>query len=67
MVSRNASRCKISVGYNPWGEKPRRHEISRICERFGGGGHAVVGAIALELDVDRARVIANDVVKILNS
>jgi hypothetical protein len=67
MVSRNASRCKISVGYNPWGEKPRRHEINQICERFGGGGHAVVGAIALPSDVARAREIAEEIVRALNS
>src|SRR6185503_19344520 len=47
MVTRGKTRCKISVGYNPWSGVERRHDISRICQRYGGGGHAVVGAIAL--------------------
>jgi hypothetical protein len=47
IVSRGKSRCKISVGYNPWSGVERLHDIARICQRYGGGGHAVVGAVAL--------------------
>ncbi|MCB1024711.1 MAG: phosphoesterase, partial [Acidobacteria bacterium] len=36
-------RTKISVGSNPWAPRPRTHNIAEICERYGGGGHAVVG------------------------
>ncbi len=66
VASHSAGRCKISVGYNPWCGKPRRHDISKICERHGGGGHPVVGAIALPLDIDACRKIALGIVEELN-
>jgi hypothetical protein len=51
-------RVKISVGSNPWA-RPEGHNIAEICERFGGGGHPVVGAISLPpTEIDRAREIA---------
>jgi hypothetical protein len=65
-ASRTEKRCKISVGYNPWCNKPRRHDIAKICERFGGGGHPVVGAIALPPDPDHCRKIALEIVDELN-
>ena len=40
-------RTKISVGYNPWREKKRKHNLARICEKYGGGGHPFVAAISL--------------------
>lgn len=43
-------RTKISVGSNPWSPRPRLHNIAEICERYGGGGHAVVGAVSLKRD-----------------
>ncbi len=46
-LSRSSFRTKISVGSNPWSPRPRLHNIAEICERYGGGGHAVVGAISL--------------------
>lgn len=49
-VSQSAYRTKISVGSNPWAPRPRVHNIAEICERYGGGGHAVVGAISLAPD-----------------
>jgi hypothetical protein len=58
-----ASRVKISVGSNPWPPTPRTHNIAAICERYGGGGHPVVGAVSLPPgDVDRARTIAREIV-----
>jgi hypothetical protein len=58
-----AARAKISVGANPWAKSPRKHEINRICERYGGGGHPVVGAISLPRgELARARAIARDIV-----
>jgi hypothetical protein len=50
LLSRSKSKCKISIGYNPWSPVPRRHNIAAICERHGGGGHPVVGAISLPAD-----------------
>lgn len=56
-------RMKISVGSNPWSTVPRTHNIAAICERYGGGGHPVVGAISLPRDqTDRAREIAREIV-----
>jgi hypothetical protein len=64
VVSRDPRRAKVSVGSNPWSTVPRAHDISRICERYGGGGHPVVGAVSLDperlLDARRvAREIAD--------
>jgi len=47
-LTRSAFRTKISVGSNPWAPRPRTHNIAEICERYGGGGHAVVGAVSLK-------------------
>jgi len=49
-LSQSAFRTKISVGSNPWSPRPRIHNIAEICERYGGGGHAVVGAVSLKPD-----------------
>ncbi|MGI8788669.1 MAG: phosphoesterase [Pyrinomonadaceae bacterium] len=49
-LSQSAFRTKISVGSNPWSPRPRLHNIAEICERYGGGGHAVVGAVSLRPD-----------------
>ena len=62
-VTRGPQRTKISVGSNPFSPRPRRHNIASICERYGGGGHAVVGAVSLGTDeVERARQIAREIV-----
>jgi hypothetical protein len=59
IVSRGRTRCKISVGYNPWSPTPRTHDISAICAECGGGGHAVVGAVSLSNSADeQARTLA---------
>ena len=58
LLSRSKTKCKISIGYNPWSPVPRRHNIAAICERHGGGGHPVVGAISLAADrVDEAKAL----------
>jgi hypothetical protein len=49
-LTQSAFRTKISVGSNPWSPRPRLHNIAEICERYGGGGHAVVGAVSLKPD-----------------
>ena len=61
-VTRGAFRTKISVGSNPFSPRPRRHNIASICERYGGGGHAVVGAVSFRPDeVERARQVAREI------
>ena len=63
-LTRSAFRTKISVGSNPWAPRPRRHNIAEICERYGGGGHAVVGAVSLPPeDVEKGRLIMHEIVK----
>jgi hypothetical protein len=61
-------RIKISVGSNPWSPVPRTHNIAGICERYGGGGHPVVGAISLPPgELEKARAIAAEIIEELQS
>jgi len=67
ILSRGRSKLKISVGFNPWSATPRAHDISSLCADFGGGGHPVVGAVAVGLDeIDRAHAVARELVEALN-
>jgi hypothetical protein len=63
-VSPSSFRTKISVGSNPWSPETPSHNLASICERYGGGGHARVGAISLEPGaLDQARAVAADIVQ----
>ncbi len=67
-LSRSSFRTKISVGTNPWTTLPaeRLINIAAICESYGGGGHARVGAISFPPDrADQARVAAAEIAKLL--
>ena len=67
VLSWTPRRTKISVGFNPWASKPRRHNVAAICEAYGGGGHPVVGAISLpSSDLAKARVVVSEVIDLLN-
>ena len=67
-MSPSAFRTKISVGSNPWAPQEPRHNLASICERYGGGGHARVGAISFEPgELERARTVAADIVAELKS
>ena len=67
-VSQSTFRSKISVGSSPWAPRPRTHDLAAICERHGGGGHAVVAAISLAPeDLERARTIAAGIVEELQN
>jgi tRNA threonylcarbamoyladenosine modification (KEOPS) complex Pcc1 subunit len=62
-VSPSAFRTKISVGSNPWAPAEPAHNLATICERYGGGGHARVGAISLEPGaLEKARALAAEIV-----
>jgi hypothetical protein len=62
-VSPSSFRTKISVGSNPWATEEPKHNLASICERYGGGGHARVGAISLPPgELDKAREIAREIV-----
>lgn len=63
-LTQSAFRTKISVGSNPWSPRPRVHNIAEICERYGGGGHAVVGAISLPPDnVEKGRLFMREIIE----
>jgi hypothetical protein len=67
-VSLSSFRSKISVGSNPWSPHPRTHNLADLCERYGGGGHPVVGAISFAPDeLPRARRVAKEIAEELRS
>jgi hypothetical protein len=67
-VSRSTSRAKVSVGTNPWTTKERKHNLARLCEQYGGGGHAVVAAISFKPeDLESARAAAREIAQKLRS
>ena len=64
-LSRSSFRTKIAVGSNPWTKMPpeKMMNLATICERYGGGGHARVGAISFPRDKDDlARAAAAEIV-----
>ncbi|MGC4001270.1 MAG: DHH family phosphoesterase [Anaeromyxobacter sp.] len=66
VISRDAKKTKVSVGSNPWARERRRHDISKLCERYGGGGHPVVGAVTLPPGtLPEARRIAAEIARTL--
>jgi hypothetical protein len=65
-LSKSSFRTKVSVGTNPWTKKGAGElaNIAGICERFGGGGHARVGAISFPVDQeDEARAAVKEIVE----
>lgn len=67
-LSSSSFRVKVAVGSNPWAEKNNMVNLARICERYGGGGHARVGAISFPPDqADEARRAAAEIVKELRA
>ena len=67
-VSRGMQRVKISLGSNPWKPELRKHDLSKIAEKYGGGGHPVVAAISLKADdLVRARQVAQEILATLRS
>src|ERR1700690_399461 len=49
-LSKSSFRVKVAVGSNPWTHSERLVNLAKICERYGGGGHARVGAISFEVN-----------------
>lgn len=67
LLLRTKQLVKLAVGYNPWSGRERRHDISELMKKEGGGGHAVVGAAAFAHgDIDRARAAAERVFEALS-
>lgn len=48
-LSKSSFRVKVSVGSNPWAPSQPRVNLAKVCERYGGGGHARVGAISFDV------------------
>jgi len=64
-LSKTSFRTKVSVGSNPWTSmRPAEMvNLAQVCERYGGGGHARVGAISFEPNQEeRAREAAREIV-----
>ena len=62
-LSKSSFRTKVSVGSNPWTTATHMENLAKICERYGGGGHARVGAISFPPDhFDEARKAADEIV-----
>ena len=64
-LSKSSFRTKVSVGSNPWtkADPAKMTNLAAICERYGGGGHARVGAISFPPErADQAREAAAEIV-----
>jgi hypothetical protein len=67
-LSKSSFRVKVSVGSNPWSKRPPTVNLARVCERYGGGGHARVGAISFEVTQgEAARKAAQEIVEELRA
>lgn len=66
VLGRIPGATRLSVGYNPWSGHARQHDLGRLCQSHGGGGHPVVGGVAFTNDaIDRARNVALSLVRVL--
>ncbi len=62
-LSKSSFRTKVAVGSNPWAKADHMVNLAEICERYGGGGHARVGAISFEpTQAEAARQAAREIV-----
>jgi hypothetical protein len=67
-LSKSSFRVKVSVGSNPWAPSEPVVNLAKICERYGGGGHARVGAISFNVtQQDAAREAAVEIVEELRA
>lgn len=67
-LSSSSFRVKVAVGSNPWTTKQNMVNLAKICERYGGGGHARVGAISFPPDRGNdARKAAAEIVQELRA
>ncbi len=62
-LSKSSFRTKVSVGSNPWAPAEPQVNLAKICERYGGGGHARVGAISFPPNkFEEGRAAAHEIV-----
>jgi hypothetical protein len=57
-LSKSSFRVKVSVGSNPWAPTQPTVNLAKVCERYGGGGHARVGAISFDVTQHAAAIKA---------
>ncbi len=64
-LSKSSFRTKVAVGSNPWttADPAKMVNLAAVCERYGGGGHARVGAVSFPPDrEEQAREAAREIV-----
>jgi len=62
-LSKSNFRTKVAVGSNPWAPVHPQVNLAKVCERYGGGGHARVGAISFPTSHgEEARKAAQEIV-----
>ena len=64
-LSKSSFRTKVAGGSNPWtkADPATMVNLAQVCERYGGGGHARVGAISFPPDrEEQARAAAAEIV-----
>ena len=67
-LSKSSFRVKVSVGSNPWSKQEPSVNLAKVCERYGGGGHARVGAISFDVTQNAAaRKAAQEIVEELRA
>ena len=67
-LSKSSFRVKVSVGSNPWSQREPTVNLAKVCERYGGGGHARVGAISFDVTQgDAARKASREIVEELRA
>lgn len=67
-LSKSSFRVKVSVGSNPWSKREPTVNLAKVCERYGGGGHARVGAISFDVTEDEAaRKASHEIVEELRA
>jgi len=63
-LSKSSFRVKVSVGSNPWAPSEPVVNLAKVCERYGGGGHARVGAISFEVtQLEAAQKAAREILE----
>lgn len=67
-VTASPRRAKVSVGSNPWERPAPLVNLGELCRRYGGGGHATVGAVSLPPDRrEEARQAAREIAALLRT
>lgn len=62
ILAQMGSGFRLSIGFNPWADGECTAHLGNICARYGGGGHAVVGGVALgDIAVEKAQALLLEV------